>query len=354
MPVVTFESLDPLAAEEAELDENTRRLDLTWQERSETIARLMDLRKRQALAMGLPAPTVADVSEEVRGSREGYHQESTRREIIVAKHLNNPAIQEAKSVDEAFKILKRVEQQESNARKSASVAATYGAKNLNLIHGECLEWLAQQPDAFVDVVVTDPPYGMGADEFNDSGMGGEGLGSHFYEDSHDSWTSLMDDLWPALARVTKPDAHLYMFCDIDKFPLLKGYATLAGFRPFRTPLIWLKPGGMRAPWPQQGPQRKYETILFCVKGSKPVNFLRGDTISCVADSNLGHPAQKPVDLYRELLARSALAGEVVLDPFCGSGPIFPAAKYLSLTAYGVEREPLAHGIAVQRIEDLLK
>ena len=354
VPVVTFESLDSLAAEEAELDENTKRLDLTWQERSETIARLMALRQRQASAMGLPAPTVADVAEEVRGSRLGSSQEATRREIIVAKHLDNPVIKDAKSVDEAFKILRRVEQQESNVRKSASIAQTYGKHNLNLVRGDCLEWLASQPDAFVDVVLTDPPYGIGADEFNDSGLSAEGLGGHFYEDSFDSWALLMDKLWPQLARVTKPESHLYMFCDIDRFPLLKGYATLAGFKTFRTPLIWLKPGGMRAPWPQQGPQRKYETILFCVKGSKPVNFLRGDTISAVADSNLGHPAQKPVDLYRELLCRSALAGETVLDPFCGSGPIFPAAKHLSLTAYGVEQEPAAHGIAAQRIEDLLK
>jgi uncharacterized protein YqeY len=50
---------------------------------------------------------------EVRGSSEGVHHDATRKELIVARFLDNPDVKAAKSVDEAFKVLKRVEAAES-------------------------------------------------------------------------------------------------------------------------------------------------------------------------------------------------------------------------------------------------
>ena len=110
IPYTLLNELDALAVEEAELEENIRRADLTWQERAAAHARLSALRTKQAASRGEAPPTVADISLEVRGSSDGIHQESTRREIIVAKHLDNPAVKAAKSVDEAFKILPLTEQ----------------------------------------------------------------------------------------------------------------------------------------------------------------------------------------------------------------------------------------------------
>jgi site-specific DNA-methyltransferase (adenine-specific) len=71
-----------------------------------------------------------------------------------------------------------------------------------------------------------------------------------------------------------------------------------------------------------------------------------------SDENLGHAAQKPVALLEDLLRRSALPGNVVCDPFCGSGSIFPAAHALKCRAVGVELDPASYGISVQRIEGL--
>ena len=107
-----------------------------------------------------------------------------------------------------------------------------------------------------------------------------------------------------LFLLAKAQAHCYIFCDIDWFAAWKDGMRDAGWKVFRTPLIWHKPQGFRAPWPDKGPQRQYETILLASKGDKPVNSMKGDVLTHTPDKNLGHSAQKPVGLYTDLLSRS--------------------------------------------------
>ncbi|MDE2107417.1 MAG: site-specific DNA-methyltransferase, partial [Patescibacteria group bacterium] len=191
---------------------------------------------------------------------------------------------------------------------------------------------------------------MGADEFGDSG--GKAAGAHSYKDSLSNWRDLMNNLRDNLFRIAKPQAHLYMFCDIDQFTEAKWYMSEGGWQVFRTPIIWHKPNGMRAPWPENGPQRKYEIILFAVKGKKPVNKLYPDLVSYPSDENRGHAAQKPVALFLDLLKRSARAGDTVLDPFAGSGTIFPACHELRCRATGIEVDPASYGLAAKRLGEL--
>lgn len=351
IPYTLLSDLDDLAAEEAELSENLHREDLTWQERAAACARIEKLRRRQAEAKGEVLPSVADIALEVRGSSEGVNQETTRREIIVAKHLDNPKVQAAKSVDEAFKILRKQEATEKNRELGVSVGRTYTAKVHTCLNENSLEWMKTAVAESFDVILTDPPYGMGADEFGDSG--GVAAGEHGYEDSKDVFEKCAWALINNSYRITKPQAHLYWFCDIDAFNFLRTQLTAVGWSVFRTPLIWYKKAGMRAPWPFEGPQRKYETILYAVKGKRPTLKMAGDVLDFPPDANLGHAAQKPVALYQELLSRSLLPGQTVLDPFCGSGPIFSAAHALKAAATGIEMDPVSYGISIKRIEGLM-
>lgn len=350
IPYTLFTDLDPLAAEEAELDENIHRADLTWQERAAAHARLRALREAQALATGTPSPSVAAIALEVRGSAEGSNQEATRRELIVARHLDNPEVKAAKSVDEAFKILKRSEAAEKSRALGESVGRTFTADLHQAIHGNSLEWLRACPDKSFDCILTDPPYGMGADEFGDSG--GLAQGPHGYEDSRDNAEILLRELVHQGFRIAKPQAHMYVFCDIDVFHWLRAEAASAGWWVFRTPLLWLKRTGSRAPWPENGPQRKYETLLYAVKGKRTTLKMAGDVLDYPADTNLGHAAQKPIALFKDLLARTVLPGNTVLDPFMGTGTIFAAAHELKCRATGIELDQSSYGLAVQRIEQL--
>ena len=350
VPYTLLSDLDPLAAEEAELSENIHREALTWQERAAAHSRLAALRTAQALATGAPARRVADISLEVRGSAEGVNQETTRRELIVAKHLGNPAIKAAKTVDEAFKILRKEEVATKHRELGAAVGKVFTADYHQAVNADCLTWMAKAEAGQFDCILTDPPYGMGADEFGDSG--GLAAGSHGYEDSLENFHEIISVLASQSYRLTKAQAHLYCFCDIDQFHLMRQAFSIAGWTVFRTPWIWLKRGGMRAPWPEWGPQRKYETILYAIKGRRPVLKMLGDVLDYPPDVNLGHAAQKPVALFADLLSRTCLPGQSVLDPFAGSGPVFAAAHGLKVRATGIEQDLASYGIMCQRIAAL--
>lgn len=351
VPATPIGDLSELAAEEAELEENIRRVDLSWQERASATSRLSLLRTQQAALRGESGPSVAEISQEVRDSSAGSAHEATRREIIISNHLGNPTVAAAKSLDEAWKALKREEVSNRNAELAVTVGRTFTADLHTALNEDSLAWMERAEPAQFDVILTDPPYGMGADEFGDSG-GKVPVEGHGYRDDATSFNVLMDVLAPQSFRLAKPEAHLYLFCDIDKFVELKLLFHLAGWTVFRTPLVWHKPSGNRAPWPQNGPHRKYELILYAMKGKKNVNKLFPDLVSYNSDENLGHSAQKPVALFEDLLKRSVKPGDRVLDPFMGTGPIFPAAHGLKCTAVGIEQDPASYGIALNRIKSL--
>lgn len=348
IPATLLGELSELEAFEAELDENIRRADLTWQEQAAATAALAKLRGMQAAQRGEAPPTTAEIAEEVYDSCAPRQQDTTRKEVIVAKHLeSNEAVKKAKTLDEAFKILKREERKEKQEQAAAEFGKTFTTSQHKVFQEDSLVWMANQPANQFSVILTDPPYGMGADEFGDSG--GATAGAHAYKDDAATLTEILEVLSVESFRLAKEEAHLYCFCDIGRFELLKAYFEDAGWKVFRTPLIWVKPGAFRAPWPEQGPQRQYETILYAVKGNRKVNYLASDVLTYTPDTNLGHNAQKPVDLFTDLLKRSVTPGDKVLDPFCGSGTIFPAATAAKVLAVGVERDSYAYGIAAGRL-----
>lgn len=353
VPCIFVGDLDPVDAMDMELEENIRRLDLTWQERAEATQKLMAVREAQALRDGKPVPTHVDIAEEVAGKESALSPASAiRKQLIVARHMDRPEVAKAKTLDEAFKYLKRDEAAQKNAALAASVGASLTALSHDLRQGECMEVMADLPDSTFDVICTDPPYGIDADSFGDSG--GMAPQGHYYDDSWTNWHKLMQAVAPEFFRLCKPTAHLYLFCDIDNFVTAKNIFMQANWRVFRTPLIWVNPLAIRAPWPQHGPQRKYQVCLYAVKGDRNVLHLKPDVLTYPGDDNLGWAAQKPVALYRDLLQRSTGAGGVVLDPFGGSGPIIPAAHELACRATYIERDPVAFGIAVKRTQALVK
>ena len=65
-----------------------------------------------------------------------------------------------------------------------------------------------------------------------------------------------------------------------------------------------------------------------------------------------HAAQKPVDLYAELMKLSFLPGELILDPCAGSGTIFRAAKVAGMRAIGYENDPASANLCRAAIAEL--
>lgn len=351
IPTVTLGELNELEAEEAELDENIKRKDLTWQEKSAALARLKTLREKQAALEG-KTHTVADLAREVKGRSDGSYQNNIRKELIVAKHLNNPAIAKAKSADEAFKILKKEHQREENIKLAAEIGTTFNASFHTVLNMNCLDHMKDEKNQNkYDIILTDPPYGMNAQNFNDGAAKMIGI-EHHYDDSLESWLKLMEE-WTVLSyKVTKDKAHAYVFCDIENFPKLKDMMKAAGWYVFRTPLIHYKRNSGRVPLPDRGPRRCYETILYAIKGDRQVNQILPDVIESVGDDNTGHGAQKPVELFINLLQRSARAGDEVLDCFAGSGVVLPAAHKFTCKATAIELLPEYYALCLNRLKEI--
>lgn len=371
VPYTTLGELTELEAEEAELDENLKRRDLSWKELASAHERLHNLRVKQheqAVAGTLDRAihgegkedtwTVSDTAEELTGRRDGAYREGVRRELIVAKHLDNPAVASAKTVDDAFKILKRQETAAKNVALAEEVGKTFNSDTHEILNDNCLAWMWDEQEAIaagkepiIDVILTDPPYGMGAHSFGDGAGRMSGI-EHHYDDSKESWLKLMQD-WSVLSyTITKPRAHAYVFCDLDNFHELKALMERAGWYVFRTPLIYVKVGSGRVPLPDLGPRRQYEIILYAIKGKKTTNCIYPDVINGTSYESFGHGAQKSVEVYTNLLRRSCNSGDVILDSFGGTGTLIPAAHSLQCKAIVIEQEKEYFAICVERLKAL--
>jgi len=357
IPYTSWEDLTDYQRLQIEVDENNQRLQFTWQESAVAMAKLAELRKLQAEAGEIEPPTAMTLAAEVyvQNPEKAMHPTAalakTKAELILARHMHVPEVAKAKTAKEALLVLKTKERAEQNKMLAEKAAGVPKSSKFQLYHAESGEWARHQEAGQFDVILTDPPYGVGADTF---GTAGEGTATaHGYEDSTETLLKIMQWFPRESFRLAKEQAHLYLFCDIKWFFEWKATLEDAGWVVFNYPLIWVKPTGFRTPWIDSGPQRKYETIIYAKKGDKKVNMIAPDVITLQATGpGVGHPAAKSPALFNELLRRSVRPGDKVLDLFCGTGPIFSAAHQQSCFAVGVELQEHFYGESLRTINDL--
>jgi len=218
----------------------------------------------------------------------------------------------------AHKPVGRIRRHCSDAcRSRAKRARQLDTKRLGLVRlyqGDARTFLVGLPDGCVDLVLTDPPYVF------DRG------GTYF----RDWFADLPDGAWPEVLtqcyRVLRDDRHAYVICDRRTEDVFVDAAESAGFRYLRT-IIWNK----GTPALGQGVYRsQYEVVLLLSKGTRAGNSRKlGDVLTYPRVMTRGHyPTEKPVRLLTALIEQSTRPGEVVLDPFCGSGSTGRAAREL--------------------------
>lgn len=191
----------------------------------------------------------------------------------------------------------------------------------------------------VDLVVTDPPYGM---EFQ----------SNFRKTKHKSIQNDDNLDWlggwvKELKRVCKDEAHLYIFCswhNIDKFK-----AEVGAYFKVKNILIWEKNNtGMGDLKGDYAP--KYEMILFCSNGQKKLNGGRDSNIlKACRTGNENHPTEKPINLISYLIEKSSNKGDLVLDTFGGSCGTAIASRQLERNCYCFEIETDYCKVARERL-----
>jgi len=184
-----------------------------------------------------------------------------------------------------------------------------------------VEWLRTLPDESIDLVVTDPPY---ESLEKHRAIGTTTRLKHSKASSND-WFEIFPnarfgELFAEVYRVLKKNTHFYLYCDPETMFVAKPLAEAAGFK-FWKPLIFDKVSiGMGYHY-----RARYECILFFEKGKRKVNDLGiADIITCPRIRG-GYPAEKPPKVSEVLINQSTQPGELVIDPFMGSGSVGVAA-----------------------------
>lgn len=203
-------------------------------------------------------------------------------------------------------------------------------KNFALHQADAVEWLHQLPDASVDLAITDPAY----ESLEKHRKIGTTTRLKQSKASSNAWFPIFkNDRFPALLaelyRVLKKNTHLYIFCDQETMFVIKPMAEAAGFR-FWKPIVWDKLKiGMGYHY-----RARYEFILFFEKGKRKLNDLSIPDVLEVPRVWGGYPTEKPVEVSEILVRQSSAEGEIVIDPFCGSGSVGVAAANLGRHFWG--------------------
>ena len=185
-----------------------------------------------------------------------------------------------------------------------------------LHNGDCLGYMKSLPDKAFDLIVTDPPYGLG--------IAGNPIRQKFERQDWDNATP-EQEVFEQMFRVSKNQ--IIWGGNYYKLPPHKNYLVWDKYQPENFTLAMVEMAWSSFDMPAKifrySVQREGENI---------------------------HPTQKPVALMKWCIAKFLEAGQVVFDPFMGSGTTLVAALELGFDCVGCEISPEYYSIAEKRVK----
>lgn len=193
-----------------------------------------------------------------------------------------------------------------------------------IICGDCLEVMKEMPDKCVDLVLTDPPYNVGK-EYNK------------YKDNKTDFKKWISPILNEIFRIA------------EKVVITPGWK-MDVFYCYPIPkhiIIWHKPNGCA--WTPLAIHNVWEPILVYNSG-KPM--LTSDYIYCPISIQAyakGHPCPKPLKLFNILVKAFTKEGDLVFDPFIGSGTTAESCKLFHRKYIGIDIDPEYCKIVEERL-----
>ena len=350
--VKLMENVDEITGREIEIEENIQRKDFTWQEEIAAKAELHSLKQKLygVAVKGHGGGWSLRATAESVGESVG----TLSQDIKLAEAIQEfPALAAEKSKGNAWKKFQRMRER---GLTSALAGLTRVGSTVEALHlGDALTEMRKLPDASVDLICTDPPYGINLDKSMKSkdhwGDGG------IYADAPRDWKETIASIVGECYRVLREDRHMYVFFAIQYLPELRDMLEVAGFDVNPSPLIWHKTGGGGTGGGDYSWASNYEAFFMCMKGRRPLTQQGQSNVLLVprvAPQKKIHPAQKPVALLRRLIEQSTVPGELVADPFAGSGSTIVAAWECDREAWGSEKDSGNYEKTALRLAEYLK
>lgn len=238
----------------------------------------------------------------------------------------------------------------------------YSIENISnkIICGDVLEEMRKIPDEGVDIVVTSPPYNL----LNTAGRGmkypgrmwknpplKDGYGKHDDNMPYDEYVQWQRDCLTEMMRIIKDDGAIFYN---HKWRMQEGllqdrHEIIKGF-PVRQIIIWDK--GSSINFNKAGFLPSYEVIYMIAKPKFKLNdvgYKRNSVWKIGTEQGKIHPAPFPVKLIDTIL--ESVGGEIVLDPFMGSGTTAISCIKNKKTFIGIELEERFVEVANNRIKE---
>ena len=222
------------------------------------------------------------------------------------------------------------------------------APECDIVQEDAFTYLEKLPMESVDLIITDPPY--------------ESLEKH----RNTGTTARLDSFWfPVIKNKTfplffelcyavlKPNTHFYMLCDDETSDIAIEAAKNYGFHCWKR-IVWDK-GRMGMGYHYRN---QHEFILFFEKGKRNLrrhnvgSILRYPALRRRHADPAYYPTEKPVELLELLIDQSSEPGDLVLDPFAGSGSTLVAAKQQGRRFWGCDIQAESIALARQRLASL--
>ncbi len=218
---------------------------------------------------------------------------------------------------------------------------------INKIYNQsCIDGLKNIPDESVDLIFTDPPY------FQYRAQNVQGLKNHkdveteFEFDSfgnEEEYLNFLEEVLTECFRVAKPGAAGYIWCGDDFVSYINRMVDRVGFK-FRKVIHWHKTNPFPAIYTRKMFANSMELLVHFSKGTPKTwnhkhvnemhNFIQAPI--CMGKERTKHKTQKPLKVCIPYIEISSNPGELVLDPFVGSGSTAVAAKMLGRNFIGFE------------------
>ena len=215
--------------------------------------------------------------------------------------------------------------------------------DIKLMKGDCLELMKEIPDNSIDMVLTDPPYGM---NLTPQRLSGKFYGEKIDNDNTLEWT---DEFFSIIYSKLVKVGSAFVFCNHYCISEFIASAKKAGFE-VKNIIVWDKGHfGMGGNW-----RPVHELILLLTRGRfvcRSKNLKNIVSYKKVHHSRANHPTEKPVDLLQHLIVEPDYDPKTILDPFMGSGSTGVACVNTNRNFIGIELNDEYFKIAEKRISD---